>query len=119
MTNIRVMVQEFPDPMANYDIYTGIEEGTTIFGLPVIAVIVIVLVTVVAIVIVLLLMKRRRDKLAAAALEEQQRVEEVKSLEEIDAHQEDKGSPKYHIEKFVDNNPEAAVALLRAWLNEM
>lgn len=119
MANIRVMVQEFPDPMANYDIYTGQETGSTLFGLPIFAVIVIILVTVVAIIIVLLVMKRRRDKLAALALEDLQRVEEIKSLEEIESHQEDKGSPKYHIEKFVDNNPEAAVALLRAWLNEM
>ena len=44
--------------------------------------------------------------------------EEERTLDEIEAFQEDKGSPKYHIEKFVDTNPEAASALLRAWLND-
>ncbi|MDW7663026.1 MAG: flagellar M-ring protein FliF C-terminal domain-containing protein, partial [Bacillota bacterium] len=119
--NIRVMVQEFPDPMEMYDVYTSAPTEGLVFGIPVWAVVVIVLVTLVAVVGVILILRRRKAKAEAEALElqRQKEVEEKVGLEEIDGLHEDKGSPKYHIEKFVDNNPEAAATLLRAWLNDL
>lgn len=118
---IQVMVQEFPDPMALYDVYTGETQEGLLFGIPVWALVLVVLLTLAAVVAVMLMMKRKREKEAEALALEEARLKELETkqgLEEIDALQEDKGSPKYHIEKFVDTNPEAAVALLRAWLNE-
>ncbi len=119
--NIRVMVQEFPDPMEMYDVYTGAPTEGLVFGIPLWAVVVIVLITLVAVVIVILILRRRKAKAEEDALElqRQKEVEEKAGLEEIDGLHEDKGSPKYHIEKFVDNNPEAAATLLRAWLNDL
>lgn len=119
--NIRVMVQEFPDPMEFYDVYTGAPTEGMLFGIPIWAVVVIVLITLVAVVVVILILRRRKAKAEAEALElmRQKEVEEKVGLEEIDGLHEDKGSPKYHIEKFVDNNPEAAATLLRAWLNDL
>jgi flagellar M-ring protein FliF len=119
--NIRVMVQEFPDPMEFYDIYTGAPTEGLLFGIPIWAVVIIVLVTLVAVVAVMLILKRRKAKaeIEALELERQKEIKEKIDLEEIEGIHEDKGSPKYHIEKFVDNNPEAAATLLRAWLNDL
>lgn len=119
--NIRVMVQEFPDPMEFYDVYTGAPTEGLLFGIPIWAVVLIVLITLVAVVVVILILRRRKAKAEAEALEfeRQKAIEEKVGLEEIDGLHEDKGSPKYHIEKFVDNNPEAAATLLRAWLNDL
>ena len=116
--NITILTQEFPDPMANYDIYTGQDTTGMVFGVPVWALVLVVIITLLIVVAVLLTMRRRRAKREA---EEQARLadaESQKQLEEIGTDIEDKTSPKYHIEKFVDTNPEAAAALLRAWLNE-
>lgn len=116
--NIQVFVQEFPDPMEYYDTYTGQEAGATLFGIPVFVIIIVVLLTVVAVVVVMLIMtnkkKKREEAEKMAQIEEEH---EKQLLEEIEAR-DDTGSPKYHIEKFVDQNPEAAAALLRAWLND-
>ncbi|MDN5351442.1 MAG: hypothetical protein PWQ12_360, partial [Clostridiales bacterium] len=90
-----------------------------IFGIPIWALALVLLVTLAVVFAVLLILRRNRRKKEAEALELQRQSEESqRDLDEIDAVQEDKGSPKYHIEKFVDKNPEAAAALLRAWLNE-
>ena len=118
-TNIQVLVQEFPDPMEFYDVYTGQGTEGTLFGVPILVIVIVVLVTLVAVIAVLLILRRNKKKREEEALKAQQEAEVEKSLDEIEAFQEDKGSPKYHIEKFVDNNPEAAAALLRAWLNDI
>lgn len=115
--NIQIMVQEFPDPMEYYNVYTGQGTEGTLFGIPIFVIVIVVLVTVVAVIVVMIIVsrnKKKREEAEALALKE---AEEVKTLDEIE-FQEDKGSPKYHIEKFVDTNPEAAAALLRAWLND-
>lgn len=118
-SNIQIVVQEFPDPMANYDIYTGQDTTGLIFGIPLWALVLIVFVTLASIITVIIIIRRNNAKKLAAIEEEKQKALEMKTqLEEIGQDQEDKGSPKYHIEKFVDANPEAATALLRAWLNE-
>jgi flagellar M-ring protein FliF len=117
--NIRVLVQAFPDPMEYYNIYTSTDTTGLIFGIPIWALALVLLVTLAVVFAVLLILRRNRRKKEAEALELQRQSEESqRDLDEIDAVQEDKGSPKYHIEKFVDKNPEAAAALLRAWLNE-
>ena len=116
--NIQVLVQEFPDPMEYYDVYTGQDTAGTLFGIPILVIVIVVLVTIVAVIVVMLILRRNRKKKLEAELEAQREAEIQADLEEIEAFQEDKGSPKYHIEKFVDNNPEAAAALLRAWLND-
>ncbi|MBM7560580.1 flagellar basal-body MS-ring/collar protein FliF [Fusibacter tunisiensis] len=119
--NISVMVSEFPDPMAYYDVYTAEVEDGLVFGVPLWALIVVAVVTLIVVIVVVLMIRRKKAKEAEAAELEAQRKKELEAkrdLDEIDQIEEDKGSPKYHIEKFVDNNPEAAAALLRAWLND-
>lgn len=63
-----------------------------------------------------------RRKAAQAAADEAARAaalaQEQKELEEIQLELEDKSSPKYQIEKFIESNPEAVAQLLRNWLNE-
>lgn len=53
---------------------------------------------------------------AVQAAEEEKRISE---LEEIRTDIEDKSSPKYQIEKFIDAKPEAVAALLRSWMSDM
>lgn len=122
--NIRVMVETFTDPLEMYDVFYAEDGPALLFGIPVFALIAIVLVTLLSVVVVMIMMKRKKDKeLAefeeAKALEEQMRLDEEAKLDSIGADKEDKGSPKYHIEQFVDSNPEAAATLLRAWLNDI
>ncbi len=45
-------------------------------------------------------------------------IAERESFEEINTDFQDKSSPKYQIEKFIDAKPEAVAQLLRSWLNE-
>lgn len=117
--NIQVLVQEFPDPMEYYNVYTAEDTTGTLFGIPIIAIVIILLVTIVAVIAVVMILRRNKRKREEAEAEAARQAAEIeKSLEEIEGIKEDKGSPKYHIEKFVDNNPEAAVSLLRAWLND-
>jgi flagellar M-ring protein FliF len=116
--NITIYTQAFPDPMANYDIYTGQDTAGMLFGVPIWALVLIVVVTLIIVLVVILVLRRNRSKREAEEAARNAEIEEQKQLEEIGADLEDKGSPKYHIEKFVDTNPEAAAALLRAWLND-
>ncbi|MBN2796977.1 MAG: flagellar M-ring protein FliF [Clostridia bacterium] len=53
---------------------------------------------------------------AIQAAEEEKRISE---LEEIRTDIEDKSSPKYQIEKFIDAKPEAVAALLRSWMSDI
>jgi len=118
--NITILTQAFPDPMENYDIYTGQDTAGMVFGIPIWAIIVVVVITLIIVIVVVLVLRRNRKKKEAEELAvEQQKMQEQQQLEEIGNEQEDKASPKYHIEKFVDTNPEAAAALLRAWLNDV
>ena len=120
--NIRIMVNPFSDPTALYDVYATEPVEGTFMGIPVFALVAILLITIAAVVFVVLMIRRKKEKerLEALALEEErQRALQVEEgLDEIGLGEEDKGSPKYHIEKFVDANPEAAAMLLRAWLND-
>ena len=116
--NIQVLVQEFPDPMEYYNVYTGQDDSGALFGVPIIVIVIVVLVTIVAVIVVILILRRNRKKREEAEANAAKEAEVEKALDEIESLHEDKGSPKYHIEKFVDTNPEAAAALLRAWLND-
>lgn len=113
--NISIMAREFSDPMAGFDQYTAGDQAGTLFGLPIWAIIITALVTIALVVGVIIIIKLRKSKADKSQLEEI--AEELDDMEELEIN-DDKGSPKYHIEKFVDKNPEAAANLLRAWLNE-
>mgnify|MGYP006977545295 CR=1 FL=1 len=43
--------------------------------------------------------------------------EEREEFEEIDTDFQDRSSPKYQIEKFIDSKPDSVAQLLRSWLN--
>lgn len=63
--------------------------------------------------------KRKQEQLAAEeAARAAALAKEQKELEEIQIELEDRSSPKYQIEKFIETNPEAVAQLLRNWLNE-
>lgn len=121
--NITVMVSSFADPMEMYNVYDTTAATNTLFGIPIFAIVIVVLVTLGVIVALVILGKRKKEK---ERLAEEQRLMEAEAkiardkaeLDAIETAEEDKGSPKYHIEVFVDKNPEAAATLLRAWLNE-
>jgi len=118
-SNISIVAQAFPDPMDYYDVYTADDTAGTLFGMPLWIIVVIVVIVVVGLVAVIIVSRRNKSRKEAESLAELEKIEKHKeSLEELGMEEEDKGSPKYHIEKFVDTNPEAAAALLRAWLNE-
>lgn len=119
---VSVLGREFADKLSEYDVFVGGEASkaqaqTFLF----ISAGVILLVVILVVVIVIILVKRKKK----AKEEEEKRIAELKKIEseteeilgEI-GEKDDKGSPKYHIEKFIDKNPEAAVVLLRAWINE-
>ncbi len=121
--NITVMVSSFADPMALYDVYSTDAAKGTLFGIPVFALVLAVFVTLAVILAIVLLSKRKKDRAqaeaeAVAREEEEDRLREKAELDAIESAEDDKGSPKYHIEIFVDKNPEAAATLLRAWLND-
>lgn len=61
--------------------------------------------------------KAREEEVARVKAEEEAKRQE--ELEEIQTDVEDKSSPKYQIEKFIDAKPEAVAALLRSWMTEM
>lgn len=120
---ITVSSQEFADLLRDYDVFTddaaAAQAQAQTFLIIAVAAVVLVLVIVVVIVV---MMKKKKKRLEE---EEQKRLAELEKIEaeteeilgEI-GEKDDKGSPKYHIEKFIDKNPEAAVVLLRAWINE-
>lgn len=60
--------------------------------------------------------KAREEEIARVQAEEEAKRQE--ELEEIQTNVEDKSSPKYQIEKFIDAKPEAVAALLRSWMAE-
>ncbi len=60
------------------------------------------------------MIKKRSNQFKAA----QEVIKEQEELEEIATDFQDKSSPKYQIEKFIDAKPDAVAQLLRSWLNE-
>lgn len=73
------------------------------------------------VIVVFLVIRARANKKRLEELASQQAAEEEKrisELEEIQTDQEDKSSPKYQIEKFIEAKPEAVASLLRSWMSE-
>lgn len=114
-TNTNVVIvsaMPFADPLEGYDIYGG--ETTTGISMPILFGVIGAIVVILGIVVFMILTRnRKKHEEETNALEEQLASE----LDEITI-EEDTSSPKYQIEKFVDTNPQAVAALLRAWLNE-
>ncbi len=117
--NVSVTAMKFADPNADMAVISNLDKVSS--GLP------IWVFAVIAAVIALLagglfMVRANRKKAAQAAADEAARAaafaQEQKELEEIQLELEDKSSPKYQIEKFIDTNPEAVAQLLRTWINE-
>ncbi len=91
-----------------------------VLGMPLwlIAVFAVVIVLLIAGVVFVILRRRKAAAEAAEAAALQAAEEEKRELEALDAETQDRSSPKYQIEKFVDSQPEAVAQLLRSWLNE-
>lgn len=76
----------------------------------------------VVVIVVVLVMRVRSQKAQSQEIAAIQAAEEEKrqsELEEIKTDTEDKSSPKYQIEKFIEAKPEAVAMLLRSWMSEM
>lgn len=71
---------------------------------------------VVIVILAAFLILKRRKKETEVAVEEIEM--EQQELEEIQADFDDKSSPKYQIEKFIDSRPEIVAQLLRSWMND-
>ncbi len=67
-------------------------------------------------IIFVIFMLKRNKKESEEIIEEIQNEQE--ELEEIRTDFEDKSSPKYQIEKFIDSRPEIVAQLLRSWMND-
>lgn len=109
---IQVSAQEFaPDD----SVLISTAEGAGALPIPMWLIGVIAGIVIVILVSVIFVMRRRTSQ---KQFEEEQAVIEQEELEEITSDFQDKSSPKYQIEKFLEGNPEAVAALLRSWLNE-
>lgn len=86
----------------------------TLFNIPLWVFGVILVFFILSGVVTMVLIKRRANSLKAA----QEIIEEQEELEEISLDFQDRSSPKYQIEKFIDSKPDAVANLLRSWLND-
>lgn len=117
--NVNVTAAKFADPNADMAVVSNLDTANA--GIPV-----WVFGAAAAVVVLIgagvFFMRNSRKKAAQAAADEAARAaalaQEQKQLEEIQLELEDKSSPKYQIEKFIETNPEAVAQLLRNWLNE-
>lgn len=116
---VNVTAAKFADPNADMAVISNLDQAAQGFPVWVFAVIGAVVAAIVAGVV---MMNNKRKREAQAAAEEAARAaalaQEQKELEEIQLELEDRSSPKYQIEKFIETNPEAVAQLLRNWLNE-
>lgn len=87
----------------------------TILGLPLWLFGVMIAVILIVIIAAILLLRRRKKETEVAVEEIEM---EQQELEEIQADFDDKSSPKYQIEKFIDSRPEIVAQLLRSWMND-
>lgn len=88
--------------------------AATFFGVPMWVLALLLGVIAVLGIAAFIMMRRRSESLQVA----QEIIEEQEELEEINTEFQDKSSPKYQIEKFIESKPEAVAQLLRSWLNE-
>ncbi len=110
-SNITVMAQEFMEE----EVVALETEEAGLLGVP-IWVWIVIAVAVLAVIIVTVLMLKKRKKESEEIIEEIQTEQE--ELEEIRTDFEDKSSPKYQIEKFIDSRPEVVAQLIRSWMND-
>jgi flagellar M-ring protein FliF len=91
-------------------------------GIPLTLVFGILAVVLVGVVVFFILSKRKANKekeAEIAAIQAEEAAKRKEELKEIQTDVEDKSSPKYQIEKFIDSKPEAVAALLRSWMSDM
>ncbi|MCT4633771.1 MAG: flagellar basal-body MS-ring/collar protein FliF [Firmicutes bacterium] len=111
---VEVTAMDFADPMEDFNVIaSGMEAGQSF---PYIYIVIGLVVLLVGAGVFMFLSRRRRSRAEEEARNLE--IQEKKELEEIQADFEDKSSPKYQIEKFIETNPEAVAALLRTWINE-
>lgn len=117
--NVSVTAMKFADPNADMAVVSNLDKAKSSIPVWVFAIIAVAIALAAAAFVVV---RNNRKKAAQAAADEAARAaafaQEQKELEEIQLELEDKSSPKYQIEKFIETNPEAVAQLLRNWLNE-
>lgn len=117
--NVSVTAMKFADPNADMAVVSNLDKTASSVPVWVFALIAVAIAVAVA---AFVIVRNNRKKAAQAAADEAARAaafaQEQKELEEIQLELEDKSSPKYQIEKFIETNPEAVAQLLRNWLNE-
>ncbi len=110
-SNVKVMAKNFHEP----DVIALEDEKVGVLGIP-IWVWILIAVGVIAVIVIAVIILKRRKKETEEIIEEIQTEQE--ELEEIRTDFEDKSSPKYQIEKFIDSRPEVVAQLIRSWMNE-
>ena len=113
---VEITAMAFPDETANYEVFSNTGDGS-VMGIP-IWVFFLVAGLIIAGIVAFVLVRRRRAREEAERLEQERLAQEAKELEEIQSGYEDKSSPKYQIEKFIDTNPESVALLLKSWLHD-
>lgn len=111
---VEVTAMNFVDPMEEFNVIASGMEASS--GIPYMYIIIAVIVVLIGVAVFLVLVKKRRQRAQEEA--KNLEIQEKKELDEIQSDYEDKSSPKYQIEKFIESNPEAVAALLRTWINE-
>lgn len=114
---VEVSAMEFPDESSNYDVFSNADAAGGVFGIPIWAFGVLAAL-ILGFIIFMSIRRRSKAKEEEELLRERLEEEKARELEEIQAGYEDRSSPKYQIEKFIDSNPEAVALLLKAWLHE-
>lgn len=76
------------------------------------AIIIVVLIVIIIIIVMLRARKTKSDEVIQDIISQGDEVEEIK------AEFQDKSSPKYQIEKFIDEHPDLAAQLLKNWIDE-
>lgn len=108
--NVVVVAQDFYEVP---EVALG-EAPALLFNIPIWVYLVVLGMVALTAVIVFLMIRRKAQSLKVA----QEIIQEQEELEEINTDFQDKSSPKYQIEKFIDSQPEAVAQLLRSWLND-
>lgn len=118
---VQVTGMEFSDNELGVTVYSS-EDELISPGIPLWLVGLIVSVLAIGVVLFFIVSRAKSNKQKAEEIAQMEAEEEARrqeELEEIGTAGEDKSSPKYQIEKFIDAKPEAVAALLRSWMSEM
>lgn len=118
--SVSVVAYKFAEEDAGITKFSS-EEAMIKPGIPIWLVGIIIGALAVAVIAFFLINGSKANKKKLAEIAEIREIEEEKrksELEEIQTDMEDKSSPKYQIEKFIDAKPDSVAALLRSWMNE-